>query len=178
MSAAFYPSTQLRGLVWNDANHDGEQREGEFGVMDFRVELLDNNLRHVETTHTDEWGRFRFPGVDPGSYYVQYHPGPGIMLGGPQRSGPYLVKAGNSTEFPPAGIYSLTGTQSIEGTVWHDLNANGIQEPHEPDRGAGWRVTLQNIKFSELMSTETDENGHYRFDGQVARAGPVCCELY
>jgi hypothetical protein len=49
---------------------------------------------------------------------------------------------------------------SIQGTYWHDLNANGHQDRGEPGL-AGKEIMLESHGL--FLSTVTDKDGHYRF---------------
>jgi len=50
----------------------------------------------------------------------------------------------------------------LGGTVWNDLNGDGIRQSNEPPLQG---VTLQNADSSDNVTTQTDQNGKYTFPG-------------
>ncbi len=103
-----------------------------------------------------------FPGLPAAEYYV------GVIID----SNNQVVE---SEEFNNVGVdydhYPLV-VPGIRGTVWHDLNTDGVIDPGEP-LVAGWTLYLdqdQNGQFDPVTeaSTETDENGVYWFTGLEA----------
>lgn len=57
------------------------------------------------------------------------------------------------------------GTGSITGTVFHDLDVDGVLDPREP-RMAGWLVKLERYDSEEplLEEVKTDRDGRYSFE--------------
>ena len=53
-------------------NGNGIQEEGEEGIEGVTVALLDGSGLVVETTETDTAGYYKFTGLSPGSYSVQF----------------------------------------------------------------------------------------------------------
>ena len=56
------------------------------------------------------------------------------------------------------------GTYSIEGWVWHDVDADGMQDAGEPGIG-GVLVQLFDEYGTKLAEVETDAHGEYGFEG-------------
>ncbi len=62
----------IGGVIWTDADSDGQQGVDETAQANLRVELLDENLQAVlASTLTDVQGRYRFTGLRPGAYVVR-----------------------------------------------------------------------------------------------------------
>lgn len=59
-----------------------------------------------------------------------------------------------------AGLYRLA---SLGDRVWHDKNANGIQDGSEPGI-SGVKVTLLDMSGNSLNKVITDSNGNYKFN--------------
>ncbi|PIW70239.1 MAG: hypothetical protein COW08_02925, partial [Ignavibacteriales bacterium CG12_big_fil_rev_8_21_14_0_65_30_8] len=61
-------------FVWEDINKDGIQDNGELGIKDVVVKLLDANNSDAElfTTATDNQGKYSFNNVPAGSYKVSF----------------------------------------------------------------------------------------------------------
>jgi SdrD B-like domain/Peptidase_C39 like family len=59
----------VHGVVFYDANADGETTDEEAGVTDVEVTLVAQNGAQ-RTTHTDPSGAFGFSGLGPGTYHV------------------------------------------------------------------------------------------------------------
>ncbi|MBT3202209.1 MAG: LEPR-XLL domain-containing protein, partial [Phycisphaerales bacterium] len=55
----------------------------------------------------------------------------------------------------------LSGT--IEGQLWHDLNADGVKDAGEPGL-AGWTIELTDLLLGGTMTTATSGDGQYSFD--------------
>jgi hypothetical protein len=92
---------KLGDAIWNDANGNGIQDEGEAGIAGVTVTLLDANGLPNGTAVTDENGQYSF-GVTAGDYSVQVDPGnfePGGAL---------------------AGFASTTGGELLTDTVTND----------------------------------------------------------
>ncbi len=62
----------LGDRVWVDANQNGIQDEGELGLIDVTVTLLDTEGATVASTVTDQEGGYLFADLEPGSYRVQF----------------------------------------------------------------------------------------------------------
>lgn len=73
------------------------------------------------------------------------------------------------------GLVPHGTTTTIGDHVWHDLNADGIQDPGEPGVG-GLRIVLNRVEGGALVpvaETLTDEDGGYEFTVEVADRDPA-----
>ena len=153
----FHPlSGDIRGSVWNDLYCDGRRATdlvtGAFtypGNAD-RTVFLDTNGDGLPTpgeltTLTDATGQYAFLGLSAGNYTVTEI----LPDGWEVTSGSNITRTvnvqDNQTRVVDFGNF-LTQAVTIQGTVWNDLNGNGIRET-DPTTGnfadpglAGWQV--------------------------------------
>ncbi len=137
-------------------------------------------------------GWYGFSDLAPGCYQVKFTP-PANFTFSPQNQGGSIVLDSNpnpatgitgqitlatGTYNPTldAGVYELPPPQnsSLGNFFWHDLNANGIQEPNEPGIN-NVLVTLLNGSCQPLtppITKITDSNGLYQFSN--LQAGNYC----
>ena len=172
IDAGFHASAELSGTVWHDANRDGWIDLSEPPVADTVINLLDLDNEVVATTRSTFEGTYQF-NVQPGRYRVEVVPieGTGFTTQDhdseidPLTGLSELFIIGNETTRISinAGLFALFGTDEVVGRVWHDLNANGLQDPGEPGLSSV-RVELENLYFRELAQVRTDQDGYYRFD--------------
>ncbi len=57
-------------FVWQDDNANGQQDPGEMGIEDFPVFLKNAAGNIIDSTRTDENGRYSFLGLEPGTYSI------------------------------------------------------------------------------------------------------------
>jgi len=182
-------------LVWNDANKNGIQDVGEFGISGVMVTLKGissscSTSTVTLTTTTDSSGKYLFNGLCAGNYTVTvqtpvgYSDSPSLIKGadrGKDSNGsPAMVTLGsaNSSDLTiDFGFYkcSTTCTGSIGDLVWSDLNNNGIQDSSEP-KLAGVLVTLKNSSGLIIGTKVTDANGAYKFTSLCSGSYTVIVE--
>jgi len=187
--AGFYvQSGTVGGRVWEDSNADGIRQNGEPPLEGVTVTLYDaaTDLERAQTT-TDADGFYSFGGVTAGNYYLHFNPvtnagGVPNYQGVPQDQGAddsldsdADPATGNTSDFafdPVVGnIENLDAgfhrpADDIAGSVWLDLNEDGLQDPGEPPL-EGVTVTLREAVTDSLVGqTTTDAAGNYRFPDQ------------
>ncbi|EZZ58742.1 SdrD B-like domain-containing protein, partial [Staphylococcus aureus] len=162
----------LGDYVWEDTNKDGKQDANEKGIKGVYVILKDSNGKELDRTTTDENGKYQFTGLGNGTYSVEFSTPAGYT--------PTTANAGTDDAVDSDGL-TTTGVikdadnmtldsgfykmqkYSLGDYVWYDSNKDGKQDSTE--KGIkGVKVTLQNEKGEVIGTTETDENGKYRFD--------------
>ncbi|NLP12286.1 DUF11 domain-containing protein, partial [bacterium] len=169
--------------VWQDANKNGVQDEGENGLANVKVQLLSSpggNL--IAETATDENGLYAFAQVAPGSYLLAFEhlkdyyftlldqgeddkDSDADPITG--RTNPLTVAADQVDERWDAGMVRREIPSPLDNSigdrVWLDSNGNGIQE--EGESGIeGIQVQLLSSPSATLVAaTATNSEGLYSF---------------
>lgn len=169
------PSGTVIGTAWNDANANGVHDAGETGVEGIRVYLKTPAGAVVDVATTNATGQYTFAHVLPGSHYLAFDSASGRTLTAPNvgsdstdsdvdpltgQTAPFVVSVG-LTQTLDAG-YAPIPTGTIRGTVWDDMNSNGIQDSGELVR-EGVVVSLRDSNEEFVTSALTNTLGEYEF---------------
>ena len=140
------------------------------------IQLFNEDGTLAAQTQTDANGKYEFDDLPPGTYsIVQVQPdafidggdvvgtvdGAAVGSSANDRFNQVVLGSGdegvnyNFCEVEPA---------SIKGTVYHDRNDNGIQDPGE-EGIEGVVIQLFDVDGNVIAETTTDANGDYCFDG-------------
>ena len=155
-----FQDINISGEVFNDLNGDGMQEPGEPGLADWTVDLFDSSGDLLATTTTDVNGDYSFTDLGPGTYTVTEEIQPGWVQTAPPPPGTYTVPAMSGTNVGGLlfGDYQLV---TYSGTVYDDLNGNGVDDPGEPGL-QGWTVEL--LEGGNVIATTTSAaDGSYSF---------------
>ncbi|MEM1178679.1 MAG: SdrD B-like domain-containing protein [Acidobacteriota bacterium] len=159
--------------VWEDLDGNGLQNGGEPGIDGVTVELYGGADQLLDTTVTANGGRYSFPDLDAGTYYVLFVAPDGLAFTREQAG----EDTADSDASPASGATPLfflsigdiqpqwdAGLEPavIGDRVWLDDNADGRQQPGEGGL-AGVLVRLLDAADAEVASTVTDADGLYRF---------------
>ncbi len=156
-------SGQIKGVVFDDVDHDGLRDEGEPGIYNWRIVLSGTLSGEIRT---DADGRYLFAGLDSGDYVVTvFAPG----------SWTVTYPAANFRVLSLARGAARDGMDfgwgfpwnSITGMVFEDLNENGVFDSLTERALPAWPVTLSGFPSRQAA---TDEGGKFHFD----RLLPVC----
>ncbi|WP_367154843.1 SdrD B-like domain-containing protein [Methylomonas sp. HYX-M1] len=194
VDAGLYQLASIGNRIWYDTNANGIQDAGESGVAGVVVDLKDNNgLGAVlQTTTTDANGYYLFDNLKPGDYHIDIQEDTlpdGYEFTTPNAGSNDELDSDVSTVYGAetvplswgvmdkttltsgevdlswdAGIVAKKAT--IGDKIWHDANANGIQDAGEQGI-AGVTVELRDNTGTYgniLETTTTDANGNYLFD--------------
>jgi protocatechuate 3,4-dioxygenase beta subunit len=177
--AGLYLPARLGDYVWHDVNANGIQEAGEPGISSVSVNLLDSGNNVIGSTSTDANGLYLFSNLIPGTYSVQfvapagYSPSPKDQGGDDALDSDADLVTGQTHQTALlSGGEDLTLDAGyflkarLGDYVWHDTNANGIQEVDEPGI-PNVTVNLLNSGGTQIGSTTTDANGLYIFDNLV-----------
>ena len=165
----------LGNFVWEDLNANGQQDNGEPGIVGVTVSLVQNNSV-IATTTTGAGGIYSFTGLTPGvAYQVQFGAPAGYSatvanvgndafdsdrdpLTG--RSGNYTLASGETNDTVDAGFFKPA---TLGDQIFVDLDGDGIQNNGETGLG-GVIVTLI-VNGSVVATATTNPDGTYSFTG-------------
>ena len=171
------PAAPISGTVFDDANGDGIQDNGEKGLAGVQVYVDQGNVGYFvagdPTATTNSTGGYTFSGLAPGNYvirqvlpfgYVQTAPGNG--LGHHVTLGAVALTGENFGDKPVAA-----SAATVTGTVFNDANGDGIQDNGETGLG-GVQVyaDLGNVGYFVTgdPTTTTNATGGYTLAGLAA----------
>ncbi|MDD3410513.1 MAG: SdrD B-like domain-containing protein, partial [Eubacteriales bacterium] len=181
LNAGMLPSSTVTGTLFDDANDNGVQDEGELGYTAASVRLYSEDAEIDLTESVGENGAYFFDGVMPGTYTLNYLlPNHAAMArvaeGGNTQSGEitaaFTVEMGKAYSLPLAGALTLG---SLEGVAFHDINANGVQDEGE-EVLSGVLVTLT-PDHGEASSTASDASGRFGLDSLRPASYKLTVEL-
>ena len=159
-----------------DENNNGSCSKGEDGVKNVTVVLLDKHGTIVDTGVTAKDGYVTLSAPE-GEYCIEvtvpndrgfakegngkFDYDQNIMVESAERtqvSRTFTLKTGDKLEIG-VGVMPMA---VVSGTVWNDLNADGVWQKDEPGI-PGVRLTLTGGKDKTTAEVYTDENGYYDF---------------
>ncbi|MEM6252313.1 MAG: SdrD B-like domain-containing protein, partial [Cyanobacteria bacterium P01_D01_bin.156] len=184
--------TGLGNFAFIDGNANGVRDEGEYGVADVVVKLLNpdgspvlNSKGNTITTTTDNQGSYSFVGIAPGEYKVMFVAPEGFTftaanVGGDDTKNSdvdifkfngitksVVIEAGDFNDTLGAG---LVRPASIGNFVFDDLNGNGFRDDNEQGI-AGVEINLladtdNDGQIDDIIRTATtNADGFYEFTG-------------
>lgn len=155
----------IGGVVYSDADADGELAPHEAGIGGVTVDLVDSaTLAVVATAITAPDGSYLFTGVSPGMYVVDVTDTDGVLAG-------YTYSLGLLNNLEPSAVVMLgaadaildrhfgfnqTALFDVTDRVWRDLDSNGL---FDNDDVAIAGVTIDLIRspgpFASIVATAT-----------------------
>jgi hypothetical protein len=169
--------------VWLDLDCDGLQDDGEPGLNGVRIALRSLTTRDpISITESSGDGNYSFAGLDAGGCPPAASFRVVVDLSSPPLAGlePSFDLDGGSDAETVVDLgadsrrtdvdfgfrrASASGTGSIGGRVWLDIDCDGVQDDDEPGIN-GVRVDLRELTSTELLaSIETSGDGNYAFEG-------------
>jgi uncharacterized repeat protein (TIGR01451 family) len=189
IDAGLYEYASLGNRVWYDNDRDGMQDVSEHGVANVEVYLVRANDHVImDTNRTDGNGMYMFYDITPSSYYVEFNistlPADYYVLSAQNQGGDdtidsdadlvtgktasVMLYSGDNNLSLDMGVFvKETGLGDI---VWHDHNANGVQDSGEEGVSAV-SVCLEDTSGNSVNDangtaipcTVTDQNGYYDF---------------
>jgi fimbrial isopeptide formation D2 family protein/uncharacterized repeat protein (TIGR01451 family) len=175
VDAGYYQLARIGDRVWDDTNGNGRQDDGATGIVGATVQLLDAGGTVVGTTTTVADGFYQFTGLVPGDYSIQVLPAgytatprnQGDEAGDSDvnstgRSDVFNLESGEAELRLDAGFYRGA---KLGGTVFEDVNGNGLQDGLGENGISGRLVTLLTANGASTGRTAlTDASGNYLFD--------------
>ena len=146
----------ISGMVFYDLDENGSYDAGEAGIGGVEIILAGDGSR---TTNTAGDGSYAFASIPLGNYSVQETDPSGFGSTTPNSVTVPLITPGQIVTDVNFGDYGLPG--DIEGTVFDDLNGNGVQNIGESGIPT---VTIELLLGGGVISTTTTNiNGTYSF---------------
>lgn len=183
IDAGIYQDATLGDYIWHDRNADGKQNSGDVALPNKTVHLYDAGLLAnidadesndiiLDTKQTDANGKYQFTTLDPGFYFIRV-----VNNGDYKMTNPLVGNNTKDSNLNASGQSDIVFLQSgevnldIDGgmymatlgdLVWHDKNANGVQDSGEPGIK---NVTVKLYKDDVLIGQKnTDGSGKYTFE--------------
>ncbi|HOO53398.1 MAG TPA: NosD domain-containing protein [Methanothrix sp.] len=188
-------NSSIGDRVWDDSNGNGLQDEGEGGVPDVHVALLDENLTRVADTTTGPGGLYTFKHLLPGIYRLQFDAPAGCSLCSCHQGDEDL----DSDADPATGLTDLIVLEADENETTIDaglhasLNASKTADKKKANRGEELTYTIRICNDADLTAKDVvvedvfdrtvefisaspmpDPDGFWRFD---EIPGKTCVEI-
>ena len=172
----FTQPASVGNFVWEDLDGDGIQDAGEPGINNVTVELFTSGGVSQGTTTTNASGAYSFTGVIPEAYYIEFTEPAGYIItlldqgaddavdSDPDAMGStanFSLAPGDNNTTIDAGMFRPV---SIGNFLWHDLDADGIQDVGEPGI-PGHTILLSTAALGVISNTPTNGSGIYSFTG-------------
>ena len=166
--------SSISGQVHADGNGDCIYQEGEKLLAGVQIQLRDSSGNVIATTVTDANGVYIFNGLAPGVYSVFEVQPEGYFDGGEEVGTAGGHVGGNdlitNIQLGPgvnATDYDFCENEpvSISGFVYVDLDNDGARDSGESGIAGVTLVLLDAAGRPTTVTTVTDVNGFYRFDG-------------
>jgi uncharacterized protein (DUF2141 family) len=157
------PTGSIGDTVFNDLNANNVQDPGEPGIGNVPLNVIDGNGNVVGTTTTNSNGNYSFPNLSPGQYRVAVTTPPTGFS--PTLTQPNLITLNPGQNFDQADFgfnQQAQGTGTIGDFVFSDTNGNSVADPGEPGI-PNLNLVLRDANGNVITTTQTDENGIYRF---------------
>ena len=171
-------NVMVGSVIYLDIDANGMQDPNEPGIQGVKVELRDASDNLLKTTTTDNNGMYLFGGLPADTYKVKVDvltlPGAAsIPAGLTQSADPDGVMDNESTTAIAAGTqdlirnfgYTAAIPNTISGTIWEDMDANGTLDETTPTYFENVTVLLYDDQNMMVGTTTTDVNGNYSFTG-------------
>jgi uncharacterized repeat protein (TIGR01451 family) len=164
----------LGDRLFLDRNNNAVYDAGE-GLEGVIIELYDGSGTLVAIKTTSENGQYIFGGLSPDTYTVRIVtatlPGTAGQLtntidpdGGTADQATVILAAGGVNLNQDFGYRDLTTPNTISGTLFNDLNADGALNEAAPAL-PGVTVVLMDSLGNIVATTTTDASGNYSFSG-------------
>jgi hypothetical protein len=169
-------TASVSGTVFSDLNDDSLYGVGEPGVVGVQV-YVDLNDSHAYVSGdpvavTDASGNYTIAGLAPGDYVVRQIVPAGATQTFPlSGSGEHVTVASTDVTDVDFGDFTPASTFSIVGTVFSDINDNGVWDAGEPGM-VGVTVYIDTNDTDVFAPTDphttTDVDGTYDFQNLAA----------
>ena len=150
-------------LVWEDRDGDGAQGDGEPGIENVTLALVNSDDEVEATATTDSDGGYSFK-VLAGEWTVRVTDTAGVLTGHQppaETSKTEDVSAGSAANL--GFDFGYAPLHTIGDLIWHDANGDGVQDAGEPGIED---VTVELVDTSGNVegTDETGSDGEYSFE--------------
>jgi prepilin-type N-terminal cleavage/methylation domain-containing protein len=146
-------SSMIRGMVFHDADSDGDMDANETGLYNVEIRLLGQS----KSVKTDNFGRFFFP-ITSGDFSIQEVDPPGYASTTPNLVS-ITVTAGQ-TKIVNFGDRSTHAIGVIMGKVFEDADKDGVMSPIEEP------IPNVLVSLDDGSQVKTNQDGEYSFVAQ------------
>ncbi|MEL7038204.1 MAG: Ig-like domain-containing protein [Cyanobacteria bacterium J06592_8] len=170
------PPTTVSGTVFTDSDGSDVLDQGEPGIPQITVRLLDSTgepIPEIPEVETDTDGNYQFANVPSGEYTVQVDAADadlnGAAIGTP--NDPTITVAGVPVADIDFGFDrdQIPTTTTISGTVFRDSDGSEVLDPGEPGiEGVEVRLRDRNNDNQQIDQTNTNADGEYTFENVAA----------
>jgi len=201
--AGYYKFASLGDTAWHDQDADGVQDSGEPGIQGVSVELYkdvdgdgvaepgSDDGAAIATDTTDSNGNYSFTNLVPGDYFVVFSMASGYDARSPQDAGNDDASDSDANNNGVTAVTNLTSGEndptwdagyykyaSLGDKVWHDQDADGVQDSGEPgiqnatvklykDADGDGVAEPDGDDGAAIATDTTDSNGNYSFTNLV-----------
>ena len=150
------PVGTVRGHLFYDTNRNGAQDPNEPSLAGSSFTILGpNDFWRVEV-ETDHNGDYSIDTLPIGVHILNLTNSPWMVRSIPPSPDTFAL-AQSQTVTKNFGVYDLSPC-SISGSLYNDLNGNGVRDPNEPP------VKGVTVYTNVYTSTLTNDSGNFRFD--------------
>jgi len=154
-------ASSVQGWVWNDADGDGIQGDGETSVPNAEVKLYDSASNLIATTASDEGGRYEFDLLPAGSYYVVFTKPSENSVFSPENQGsdPSIDSDADSNgqtatfTLGSAEIKTHLDAGSRDVPAVTSVEINGGSPVYVDSQGYSWNLSGQNSVVEQILVT-------------------------
>jgi hypothetical protein len=152
-----FQTVTISGTVFNDLNGDGVRQNNEPGLSGVEVDLTDSHGNVTKAT-SDANGNYSFANLAPGTFTLSQVVPVGAVQTATPAVNPVTTSSGSNVGSELFGDFF---TVTISGTVFNDLNGDGVRQNNEPGL-SGVEVDLTD-SHGNVTKTTSDANGNYSF---------------
>ncbi len=170
----------IAGMVWNDLDGDGVKDSNEVGVANITVYNDANNNSKLDsgekTTITDATGAYKLSNLSAGSYKIREVLQSGWSQTTPANNYGWTISLATNQNLTGKNFGTkqsvVAAGGKISGTIFNDLDGDGVKDSNEIGVGSGWMVYIDldndSVHDSNELFTTTDSNGDWTLSGLAA----------
>ena len=153
----------ILGNIFHDNDEDEEMDNNESLYSNVKINLYNCNDQLVNSTVSNSEGYYQFADIEDGQYYVLLEEN--SLPAGKTVAPIWLSPSGCSNIFGGNNFilnFALLNYGSISGSVWEDMNGDGIMQGNEPSI-SNVTVYLKEENGSVINQINPSSNGQFSF---------------